>query len=52
MDALEPSILRGLFQQAIDAYWDEDAYQTTLRKEARDRVALDRLIAQFQKGRR
>lgn len=45
MDALEPAVLGDLFRDAIRAYWDEDAYQLTLRREQRDHARLGRLSA-------
>jgi hypothetical protein len=40
LDALDPDVLRGLYQEAIDQYWDGDAYGASLAREAEDRAAL------------
>ncbi len=40
LDALPPDILRALFAEAIAEFWDDDAYQESLRGEAADRRKL------------
>jgi hypothetical protein len=40
LDALPPDVLRGLYQEAIDTFWIDDAYQQTLVREARERRSL------------
>jgi hypothetical protein len=40
LDALDPDDLRGLYQQALDQYWNQDAYQAALDLEAEDLDAL------------
>lgn len=40
LDALDPDVLRALYQEAIDQYWDSDAYEAALAQEERDREAL------------
>ena len=40
LDALPPDVLRGLFQAALDDFWDDEAYQDALALEARDRRDL------------
>jgi hypothetical protein len=40
IDALAPETLRELFQDAIDGYWDTDAYQASRTQEAKDRARL------------
>ena len=45
MDALEPTKLRQLYADAIDQYWDDDAYQAALDQEERDIAELDRILA-------
>jgi hypothetical protein len=40
LDALPPDTLRGLFQAAIDRYWDMSAFETALARERRDRRRL------------
>jgi len=37
VDALDPNVLRELFADAIAAYWDDDAYQAVLEREASER---------------
>jgi hypothetical protein len=40
IEAMPPTDLRQRYQDAIDQFWDEDAYQRVLRREARDRRKL------------
>jgi hypothetical protein len=40
LDALPPDILRGLFQDAIDAVWDDAAYQTSIARERKERDSI------------
>jgi hypothetical protein len=42
-DALEPSVLRGLFTEAIfeDGLWDDVIYQTALQREREEKTRLD-----------
>lgn len=41
LDALPPADLRTLYEEAVDGYWDEDAYEAALVREAeeRDKIA-------------
>jgi hypothetical protein len=42
LEALRPAeLLRDMFQAAIDQYWDDDAYQQALAREAEDRQQLE-----------
>jgi hypothetical protein len=41
LDALAPDVLRGLYQDAIDDYWDDDAYQAVLDREDDERLGSD-----------
>jgi hypothetical protein len=36
LDALDPETLRGLYQDAIDGYWDTSAYESVLAQERAD----------------
>lgn len=40
LDALPPDVLRGLFQDAIDRYWNDAAYKKVLAREKRERKTL------------
>jgi hypothetical protein len=40
MDALEPTVLRGLYGDAIAEFWDSDAYDAAVAAENADRAAL------------
>lgn len=40
LDALPPNILRGLFQDAIDAVWNDAAYQTSVAREKNERDSI------------
>jgi hypothetical protein len=41
LDALPPEILQQLYEDAIAAFWDDDAYRAALELEATDRQNLD-----------
>jgi hypothetical protein len=41
VDALDPEVLRNMYRNAIDDYWDEDAYQAVLEQEQADRRQLE-----------
>ncbi len=43
LDALPPDVLRGLYQDAIDEYWDTDAYEAVLARESEERDQLRRV---------
>ena len=40
VDALPPDVLRRAFEDAIGGYWDDDAYQVVLAREANEREEL------------
>jgi hypothetical protein len=40
LDALPPDVLRELYGDAIDHFWDADAHQTVLERETRERATL------------
>jgi len=40
VDALEPTVFRSLFQEAIDRYWNADAYAIAMSAESADREEL------------
>jgi hypothetical protein len=40
LDALDPEVLRGLYQGAIDELWDSDAYDAILKIEAQERASI------------
>lgn len=41
MDALDPTVLRGLYQDAVDEFWDDEAYAAVMESEEDDRDALE-----------
>jgi hypothetical protein len=41
LDALPPDVLRTMYRDVIDRYWDEDAYAAALDQEDVDRNELD-----------
>jgi hypothetical protein len=43
LDALDPDVLRGLFQAEIDDFWDESESEAALAREAQERAVLARL---------
>lgn len=40
LDALDPDDLQGLYQAALDGFWDESAYEAALEQEAADVAEL------------
>lgn len=40
VDALDPNDLRDLFRAAMDAYWDQSAYDVVIERENRERQAI------------
>lgn len=40
VEAIPPALLRALYQDAIDAHWDESAYGAVLEREADERDRL------------
>jgi hypothetical protein len=50
VDALEPPLLRRLFTDVIEQYWDGDAYDAVLADEASDIEAFDRVLNTFGDG--
>ncbi len=40
LDALDPNILRGLYQKEIDKFWDTSTYDETLAREADEREKM------------
>jgi hypothetical protein len=40
VDALDPNVLRDLYQDAIDRFWDQETYEDVLRQEESDRQEL------------
>lgn len=40
VDALPPDELRNLYRRAIDQFWDQDAYEAVLAREAAERAEL------------
>jgi hypothetical protein len=44
LDALDPDDLRQLYDDAIDRYWDESAYEVVLEREDRQRDAVGDLL--------
>jgi hypothetical protein len=40
LDALPPDVLRGLYQEAINRFWDRSKYEAILEREERERQAL------------
>jgi hypothetical protein len=40
LEALDPDDLRGLYEDALADFWDDDAYDTVMAREAEDREGL------------
>lgn len=40
LDALSPTVLRGLYKKAIARFWDSEAYDLVMRQEAKDTEEL------------
>jgi hypothetical protein len=52
VDALEPTALRDLFTDAIEQYWDTDAYDAVLSKEKADIKVLDGIVSKLVRRQR
>jgi hypothetical protein len=50
VDALEPPLLRQLFADAIEQYWDSDVYEGVLAREESDIAAFDAVLNKFGDG--
>lgn len=44
LDALDANDLRGLYQEAVDRYWDMSAYDAVVAHEARERAVLEEVV--------
>ena len=40
LDALPPDVLRRLYGDAIELFWDESAYEAVLKQERQERASL------------
>ena len=45
LDALDPDVMRGLFQAEIDRFWDAETYAAVLEQEQADRQMLSEIAA-------
>jgi hypothetical protein len=43
LDALDPADLRQIFEDAIEPFWNDDVYESTLARETEERTQLERL---------
>jgi hypothetical protein len=50
LDALPPDILRDLYQQAIDGFWDPDAYDEIMDEEGEDDKVLAEALRMIREG--
>jgi hypothetical protein len=48
LDALDPNVLRSLYQTGIDQYWDTSAYEAVLATEAAERQRLVQVCETFK----
>ena len=48
LDALPPDVLRGLFQDQIDALWNWTAYQQVIGREEDERLVLEVMPAMIE----
>jgi len=48
LDALDANLLRNLYQQGIDRYWDRSAYEAVLAREGAERAQLTKVCAKFK----
>jgi hypothetical protein len=48
IDALPPDVLRSLYQEAIDRYWDRSTYEAVLLQEAHERDVIERFRYEFE----
>lgn len=50
MDALPPEVLRNLYQQAIDEFWDKSAYQEALEQGRGEQAELQQIVDELRKA--
>lgn len=50
LDALAPDVLRGLYQAAIDRYWDGSKYEAVIEREASERATIERFRDEFEEA--
>jgi hypothetical protein len=50
VEAVHPETLRGLYQDAIDRYWDESAFEAVLTRESKERETLLAFADEFSEG--
>ena len=50
VDALDPNDLRNLFETAVDAYWDQSAYDVVIEQEDRERKAIVYIEPETEEG--
>ena len=50
LDALPPDVLRGLYQAAIDGFWDVSTYMASLDLERKQRAALKRFVDSWKEA--
>jgi hypothetical protein len=48
VEAIHPDILRSLYQEAIDGFWDTSAYKRVLEQEREERDALRAVLERFE----
>jgi hypothetical protein len=46
VDAVPPDVLQGLLFEALDDYWDADAFEEVMRREHAERGMLEKLAGQ------
>lgn len=47
LDALPPDVLRSLYREQFDYYWNVDAYRTRIEQENKDREMLKKIARRF-----
>jgi len=50
LEAMEPDVLRGIIEGAIDEYWNEDAEQERVKKAKEMRESIEDWITELSKG--
>lgn len=48
LDALPPDVLRGLYQDAIERYWDRSTYEAVIERETVERATIERFRDEFE----
>lgn len=46
LDALDPDVLRRLYKETLEKFWNPTAYEAAVQREAEERTQLEQIVAQ------